>query len=616
MSVVLVGLVAVVGLLLPAPAAHAASGERITDYKVTLTARTNGDLHVSEVIDYDFGTSDRHGIQRGIPVEQTWDEDYNRVWELDDIHATRDGQGEQVATDDSGDVTVIRVGKKNKTVSGVQHYQLDYTVRGAFLARNGRVELAWNALGTTTQVPVDHAEVTLVAPDGVRATELGCTFGSFGSGGKCGREGSTYVVTGLHAEEGVTVGYAFPAGSIGGLGPILRHKVTFGYAFTGQLWAIIAGPAAFVVGLLAMLFAWWRRGRDLAFAGQIPGLTPVPGQDSATTAAGDVETSVSFTPPPDVRPAQLGFVMNEGFVQRHITATIVDLAVRGFLRIEEVHDGDDPDSKPTDHRIVSLRGFTRSGRAPASAEHYRGDAADEPNDYELAILRSLFGNNKTEVLLSDKKYHLSKMVTRVRKRLTKQAIERQWFRRDPATVRLHWYVAGGVVLMVGIIGGAIAAIGGAALAGAGLAALGIAAMIVGSKMPRRAPAGTAVHQAGLAFRRYIATAEAERLREQERENVFNRYLPYAIVFDLAEHWVKTFADTMAYADTGGGYFGAPYYAAWYAGSHGFDSFTSGLSSFGSSVSATLATQSSGGSSGGSSFSSVGGGGGGGGVGSW
>lgn len=94
--------------------------------------------------------------------------------------------------------------------------------------------------------------------------------------------------------------------------------------------------------------------------------------------------------------------------------------------------------------------------------------------------------------------------------------------------------------------------------------------------------------------------------------MFNRYLPYVIVFDLTDHGVQTFAVAMAPAAGGRHRSVRPYYAPWFVGSGGFDRFDTSLSSFGSGVAATLASQSSSRGSGGGGFS-VGGGGG---VGSW
>ncbi|WBL37499.1 DUF2207 domain-containing protein [Tepidiforma flava] len=147
---------------------------------------------------------------------------------------------------------------------------------------------------------------------------------------------------------------------------------------------------------------------------------------------------------------------------------------------------------------------------------------------------------------------------------------------------------------------------GLALAGFGLG--GLALLVLAPSMARRTAKGSEALRRVLGFRLYIATAEQHRQEFNERENIFARYLPYAIVFGCVEKWAKAFEglDDQARQST----------AAWYAGTGPFRvaAFSEGLRSFNSSVGATLAATRSGGGSG--FGGGAGGGGGGGGGGSW
>ena len=144
--------------------------------------------------------------------------------------------------------------------------------------------------------------------------------------------------------------------------------------------------------------------------------------------------------------------------------------------------------------------------------------------------------------------------------------------------------------------------------------------VVRSKMRRgqRTPEGRAVCDQVEGFRTYLATAEADQLRFEEGEDIFSRYLPWAIVFDLADRWARICADLVRLGripDT------TPY---WYYGSYGFNAFNTGfltgaLTSAATPVPAASAGGSGTGFGGGSSFGGggfSGGGGGGGGSGSW
>ena len=72
------------------------------------------------------------------------------------------------------------------------------------------------------------------------------------------------------------------------------------------------------------------------------------------------------------------------------------------------------------------------------------------------------------------------------------------------------------------------------------------------------------------FRTYLATAEADQLRFEEGEDIFSKYLPWAIVFELADRWAKICGDLVAMGrlpnDT-------PY---WYAGNYNMAAFNTGF----------------------------------------
>ena len=59
---------------------------------------------------------------------------------------------------------------------------------------------------------------------------------------------------------------------------------------------------------------------------------------------------------------------------------------------------------------------------------------------------------------------------------------------------------------------------------------------------QRTADGRAVCDQVEGFKTYLATAEADQLQFEEGEDIFSRYLPWAIVFELADRWAKVCAD--------------------------------------------------------------------------
>jgi uncharacterized membrane protein YgcG len=584
-------------VLAPARDARAADAEHIAAYDVTLTAGNDGVLAVKETIAYDFGTNDKHGIFRTIPTREDWDDTYHRVWKLDDIKVTQDGKKAKVETENNNGRKVVQIGDEDKTISGPHTYVISYTVEGAFLPpaskenpSNG-IDLAWDAIGTEWAVPIDKATVTMTSP---AATPMTCVMGDTGSTQTCARAGSTFTAGTLGAHQGVTVDYRLPAGSVADLGPILRHNVTLAWFFTGSLAGVGAGVVALLAGVAALVVRWRRSGRDSSYVGQIPGLAPVAGQESAVQVGGTGgATSVAFTPPAGVRPAELAMLLNEKTDQRGVTSTLIDLAVHGYLTIEEVDDDGQRRKKP-DHRL------TRSAKPD-----------DELQSYERELLSGVFVDADT-LLLSEQKNGFATVSVEARSGIEKRAVELGWFARKPSSTRALWTVLGAVLSVVGLVAMIAGGQVGWGATGLGVLVVGIVCLAMVRAMPARTALGSAVRADGLAFRRYLETAEADQIRFEEREEIFNRYLPFAIAFDLADHWVSTFQHALAPVAGGPGGSAVPY-AAWYVGSGGFDGFNSGLSSFDSGMSSAMTSAS---SSGGGGGGSVGGGGGGGGGGSW
>lgn len=127
-------------------------------------------------------------------------------------------------------------------------------------------------------------------------------------------------------------------------------------------------------------------------------------------------------------------------------------------------------------------------------------------------------------------------------------------------------------------------------------------------MAQRTQKGAELNWRIKGFRLYMKTAEKYRQQFNEKENIFEKFLPYAMIFGLTKLWIKKME--IIY---GKDYF-TNYHPIWFAGSLGsfdIDSFTSELSNISSSISSNT-----GGSSGSGGSGGTGGGGGGGGGGGW
>jgi uncharacterized membrane protein len=300
---------------------------------------------------------------------------------------------------------------------------------------------------------------------------------------------------------------------------------------------------------------------------------------------------VEFLPPEGLRPAQLGVVVDERADTLDVTATIVDLAVRGYLSITE----------------LEKRGWF--GKADWQMDKLKPDD-EELLPYEQLLFNALFRNRQT-VKVSALKTKFHEQLADVKAKLYEDALERKWFAHNPETMRRVWFGAGIAVVVVGVglcIGSGLFL--DRALIPVPIALAGLLLLAFSRAMARRTAAGNEAGRRALGFKLYIATAETRRQEFNEQKNIFARYLPYAIIFECVDKWADAFEGLDDQVQESTSY--------WYHGATAFHvgAFASGLGSFNSSVSSTISSTP--GGSGGSGFSggSSGGGGGGGGGSSW
>jgi hypothetical protein len=586
-------------LLVGAAPAAAASTESISTYDTQLTIDTAGLLHVTETIDYDFGTNQRHGIFRDIPTRFSYDDTHTRVYPLGDIAVTMDGHPEQFDHSNSGDVDELKIGDPDNTVTGTHRYVIAYTARGALNHFDDHEELYWNAIGTEWTVPITTATATVTGP--VDLTKAQCFAGPEGSRLACASatvNGPTASFAGsdLGNRSGLSVVVALPVGSVGPVAPILEQKRDWSTAFRVNPWIVAIGLLLALGGIGGALALAFLVGRDRRYLGQLPGLTPGYGEaavEARKPLFGKPPVSVEFGPPDKVKPGQVGTLIDELANVLDVTATILDFAVRRHLHITEI---------------------PREGRWGSQdweiSKLTDGDPAFLP--YERKLFDSLF-DERTSVKLSELKYTFAKDLAEVQQQLYGDMVTQGWYRRSPAATRLiaRWVAAGLLVVSVAFTCGL--SLFGAGLVGLGLIVAAVAALFVSGSFPARTGRGSAMLARIQGFRLYIATAEAEQIKFQEREQIFSEFLPYAIVFGLADRWAGLFAQIGSVATDGrSGLY-------WYTGQPGWSMlyFGASIGSFTTATAGTIATTppSATGSSGFSGGFS-GGGGGGGGGGSW
>jgi uncharacterized protein (TIGR04222 family) len=597
------GFVAVVVVLVALLAAHPAGAvnadEQIRAYGVDITIEHNGTLRIIEKIDYDFGATPHHGILRDLVQRENYDRDHYRTYKIDVESVTSaSGAPVQVQQGTIGPYLHLRIGDPDSTVTGLNDYTITYTVRGAPKTFADHDELYWDAIGTQWPVPIHNAHVAVEGPEPI--TRVACFAGPQGSSYPCDRGSissgqADFSQAYLAAGSGLTTVVALPKGAIQPPPePILAKHKTFADAFEVTPVTTGFGGGLALLGIIFVVVLATRRGRDRRYTGSA--VDAAMGNDTGAEEplpifhndAGPVE----FVPPENIRPGQVGTLIDEQANLLDVTASIVDLAVRGWLTIKEV----DPEAheRHPDYELTATPGKGKGTALP----------------YEQLLLHELF-DNRNSVKLSDLKYKFRTSLGEIQDAMYDDTVAQGWYRVRPDKTRTRWTALGVLALAVGIgLTALIAYTTSFGIIPLAVVVTAIALLIAAGHMPARTGKGSAMLSRVRGFRRLFDEGEEDvRAHFAEQHDIFSQYLPYAIVFGCTKKWAKVFEGLSADQVNSG----------WYVGNQPFNALVlaSAVDHFGTSATGTMyASMPSSSSSSGFGGGFSGGGGGGGGGGSW
>ncbi len=494
-------------------AALGETGWSIKKFDVLLKIEPDGTLDITETIDANFQVP-KHGIFRDIPIRYAVGmHQYALPFQFRQVD---DGAGHPYASQltDRENRVQIRIGNAESFVQGDVRYRVRYRVLRAILfegnrawekSDHARAVLRWVATGTEWGVPIARTVVTVELPRELDDAQVNfdAWTGAYGSRSKDfrkRRENARTLVfeTGpFRPGEGITIEVSMPGDAVAW--PSWWREASW-WLRDNFVYAL------FPLAIAVCWTGWFLRGRDL------------PGQGT---------TVVNYEPPEGLGPAEVGTLIDESVNLRDISASIVDLAVRGYLKIAEQPMKSSPSSK-IDYLLTRLK---------------------DPSDlkpFETKLFKSLFAKNADSVLLSTLESKLYPVIVTVKKDLYSSLSKHGYFDGNPLTVRTAYGFFGmlALVLMLSLaavlqhqLSGRVFVVP-TAITGV-LSA--IALLFTSYYMPRKTRKGRIAWEKIAGLEEYMRRAEIDDIKAQERQGIFERLLPYAIVFRIGDRWTKAFA---------------------------------------------------------------------------
>jgi uncharacterized membrane protein len=468
------------------------TGEHIKSFDSKININKDGTIDVKETIIYDFDSLQKHGIYREIPFIKTNQDGKKYRLEFSDF-SIQDENGDNykfIISFIDEKLIRLKIGDADRLITGIHNYIITYKVAGALTYFSDNDEFYWNVTGNEWTIPIVKAATTISLPEKPKplSVKLACYTGYTGdSQTLCDKNyelGQVQISNkeNLLSNQGLTAVVGFPKNIVAILEP--KEFVSFWDTFAGKLISLILGLLAFFwyFGLpFFIIYKWFKYGRDPK---SMVGIT-----------------TAWFDPPKTqdgkrlLTPGEVGTLGDETVDMKDISATIVDLARRGYLIIDERKKGDFYliKNKNIDNGLLN---------------------------YEKTILTKFFGSNKKEIRIKDEE--LSSEITQVKNEIYEQVVEDKLFDKNPQTTRTKYYVLSGIAIFTGSY------------------LLAIVSFLFGRVMPRKTVFGTEAKNISFSLKNFLSSQKRQLEFQADKQMMFERLLPFAVAFGVERIWAKRF----------------------------------------------------------------------------
>ena len=496
-------------LLLTLAASAYARDWHIADFQDTISIAPDGTALVNEKITVDF-VGEWHGIRRNIPVEYPGPDGTNYTLFLNVISVT-DENGNKLKYDSNktGAYRNLKIYIPG-AVDTTRVVNIIYSVRNGvrFFDSNGGnindsyAEFYWNVTGNDWQVPIDHASAFVSLPDnavGLRAQAFTGAYGSKESDATAEVKdtGVTFETTRLLSmRDGLTIDIYIPQG-------VIKPPS----ALTKLGWFLGSNSIVFLplLTLAAMFALWYSVGRD-----------PDPG----------VSVAPQYEPPKGICPAEAGTLLDDTIHPRDITSTIVDLAVRGYIKIEEKVDTFLV-FHHKDYLFHLLKPITQWG--PDLTPH------------ERVMLENIFQGG-SETRLSSLKNRFYTVIPIVRQDIMSALKNKGIYTLDPESAN-GYSIAAAVTIAIVVIAvhvmGWMNLLNSVPLVIGCVLVSGLIWWLFARQMTAKTVSGARTYISVLGFQEFMNRVDADRIKRMPPDT-FEKFLPYAMALGVEHHWAQAF----------------------------------------------------------------------------
>ncbi len=596
----------------PSVEGASSKGMRIDRVRINEKLDLNGNLWVTKEYQVHFSTP-HHGIYKYIPFGFTDPiTKKDRKIEIKNIKvyncSPQGGTYHYKVRTYSKDL-LVKIGDPHRTITGNRCYGISYQVVGSIVRPSKNTQaIFWNLVGTGWDLPLNNVHAELTLPSEVRLIRTKCYQGSYRSTNSCTSlsvNGNKIIIDEplLLAHEALSIRAEWTP-------PLVKEKIIYDLAKEKKRRAFYLLSIAWLITIISVLYLWYK-GSSLSIR---------------------KPKMVLYHPPEEISVLEAGVIIDNSLDGRDITAALISLAQKGYIRIEKIKDKNslfssedyqltlirDPDINLSPYEAIIISKVFRREIGDHVEKQINEISHHRVKGALLSIIQSLGlakeEEPRTSVTIKEmQRERLGReLYSELSKVIYRDLQEKGYFARTFKLVR-------GVAILLSIIlfvplnlailvtseavlppNLPIANIPTNLVLFISNGAIGMLLFNLSRRIGAKTRKGQEISWKLEGLKEFISTVETDRLKrmykDEELPEVFERFLPYAVIFGEEKRWGRAFDPI---------FLSSGYSPGWY---HGTDSFKA--SDFSQSISSSMASATSGGGSG------AGGGGGGGGGGGW
>lgn len=520
---------AVLGVLTPTAARADDSAESLD---VSAVVSGDGSLRVTE--DFVFAEGSMPGqLTQRLATTRDGINDAVYGYEISDVTVEAGGSPVGATSKDDGDYRVIEV---DSSQAEGNRLTISYSVKGAALAgaevkgAQTLTTVQWRMVqGLSIGVGKVSGRLTVDSDTPAVVADVDCEAGapaalmscSSVQGGTAESPWPVFTNGALGAGQVLELTVKVPAQAVAPDERLTQHW-SLDRAFTVRPLQLAVSLGALLLGG-ALLWGLHRRlGRD---------------QPNSTNAASVVARwkpvaagQVRFSLEEDVRPGEIGTVVDEHVDPVDLTASVLDLAIRGHLRITQL-----PSERPN-----ASTDWLLERTSPVT-----GGAADELRPYERKLLDALVTEENSAIRVSELAPAMGPVVRAIQNDLYDDVVAKGWFSGRPDAARNRWGLAGWIMLGLSLVASVVlAACTTFGLLGLSLVVVSLGLLYTAQRMPRRTLAGVRVVRGLELLALELTTKPTDFFAAQDAYDQISSVLPYAVVLGGLGRWL----DALAAAD--------------------------------------------------------------------